>query len=171
MISSKTYIAFTKFGIVGGLSFLVDMSVYYGTDIFLPSYLAKALGIIVATGVNYKLNSLWTWGVKKGADLTEKQPSVLRNYLILYAISGSLNVATNELLLSVLPDWILQLNIVMPNRLVAEQLLNNTLTLSKQLFAVKIDKLFAVLTATAVGMMFNFLGQKLWVFGKSKSQG
>jgi putative flippase GtrA len=49
--------------------------------------------------------------------------------------------------------------------------LNNTLTVSKQLFAVKIDKLFAVLTATAVGMMVNFLGQKLWVFGKSKSQG
>jgi putative flippase GtrA len=39
------------------------------------------------------------------------------------------------------------------------------------LFAVKIDKLFAVLVATAVGMMVNFLGQKLWVFGKSKSEG
>jgi putative flippase GtrA len=37
----------------------------------------------------------------------------------------------------------------------------------KQLFAVKIDKLFAVLTATVVGMGINFLGQKLWVFGKS----
>jgi len=27
------------------------------------------------------------------------------------------------------------------------------------------------LVATAVGMMVNFLGQKLWVFGKSKSEG
>lgn len=166
MISSKTYIAFTKFGIVGGLSFLVDLSVYYGTDVFLPSYVAKALGIIVATGVNYKLNSLWTWGVKKGTATNVKQPSVLRNYLILYAISGSLNVLTNELLLSVLPNWILQLNVVFPN-----DLIQNIAPNSKQLFAVKIDKLFAVLTATVVGMIVNFMGQKLWVFGKSKSEG
>lgn len=48
-------------------------------------------------------------------------------------------------------------------------MINNTLLGAKQLFAVKIDKLFAVLTATMVGMMINFIGQKLWVFGKSKS--
>ena len=121
------------------------MTVYYGSDIFLPSYIAKALGILVATAVNYKLNSLWTWGMKKGDAVTDGNQRVLRNYLLLYAMSGSLNVVTNEIMLSTLPDWIL--------------------------FAVKIDKLFAVLVATAVGMMVNFLGQKLWVFGKSKSEG
>lgn len=171
MISSKTFIAFTKFGIVGGISFLVDMSVYYGSDVFLPSYIAKAIGIVVATGFNYKLNSMWTWGAKKVSDIHEKQPSVLRNYLILYAISGSVNVLTNEILLSVLPDWILQLNVVFPNKLVGDEIIKNTFLGSKQLFAVKIDKLFAVLTATVVGMMINFIGQKLWVFGKSKSRG
>ena len=115
MISSKTYIAFTKFGIVGGLSFLVDMMVYYAADVFLPSYIAKALGIVIATVVNYKLNSLWTWGVKKGETVTNGKQSVLRNYLLLYAMSGSLNVLTNELMLSTLPDWILQLNVMFPN--------------------------------------------------------
>ena len=169
MISSKTFIAFTKFGIVGGISFLVDLSVYYGTDVFLPSYIAKAIGIIVATRSNYEFLSMWKKKKKKGSDIYEKQPSVLRNYLILYAISGSLNVLTNELLLSVLPDWILQLNVVFPNKLGDDEMINNTLLGAKQLFAVKIDKLFAVLTATMVGMMINFIGQKLWVFGKSKS--
>lgn len=170
MISSKTYIAFTKFGIVGGLSFLVDLSVYYATGVFLPSYLAKALGIVVATGVNYKLNSLWTWGVKKGENVGDKKQSVLRNYLLLYAMSGSLNVLTNELMLTLLPDWILQLNVVFPSHATGEAL-KNTLLDSKELFSVKVDKLFAVLVATIVGMMVNFVGQKLWVFGKSKSQG
>jgi len=171
LISSKTYIAFTKFGIVGGLSFLVDMTVYYGSDIFLPSYIAKALGILVATAVNYKLNSLWTWGVKKGDAVTDGNQRVLRNYLLLYAMSGSLNVVTNEIMLSTLPDWILQLNLMFPSSHAVNGVMNNGISGSKQLFAVKIDKLFAVLVATAVGMMINFLGQKLWVFGKSKSEG
>jgi putative flippase GtrA len=171
VISSKTYIAFTKFGIVGGLSFLVDMTVYYASDVFLPSYIAKALGIVVATGVNYKLNSWWTWGVKKGDIQSSAQPSVLRNYLLLYAMSGSLNVLTNELMLSVLPDWILQLNVVFPKGVSVVEVAQNTLLNTKQFFAVKIDKLFAVLVATVVGMMVNFIGQKLWVFGKSKSEG
>lgn len=171
MISSKTYIAFTKFGIVGGLSFLVDMMVYYAADVFLPSYIAKALGIVIATVVNYKLNSLWTWGVKKGETVTNGKQSVLRNYLLLYAMSGSLNVLTNELMLSTLPDWILQLNVMFPNSEAVTGAMRNTIVGNKQLFAVKIDKLFAVLVATAVGMMVNFLGQKLWVFGKSKSEG
>lgn len=171
MISSKTYIAFTKFGIVGGFSFLVDMSVYYGTSVFFPSYMAKAMGIMVATGVNYKLNSLWTWGVKKGENAPVQGQSVLRNYLLLYAMSGSLNVLTNELMLKVLPDWILQLNIVFPHGYAIAQNAQSALLDSSELFSVKIDKFFAVLVATVVGMMVNFVGQKLWVFGKSKSQG
>lgn len=168
MISSKTYIAFTKFGIVGGLSFFVDTTVYYATDVFLPSYIAKALGIIIATAVNYKLNSIWTWGVKKADAQAVKNESVLRNYLLLYAFSGLLNVLTNELMLSVLPDWILQLNVLFPYNLDTPP--GSYYGGVRQLFAVKIDKVAALLVATLVGMMVNFLGQKLWVFGKSKSE-
>lgn len=168
MISSKTYIAFTKFGIVGALSFIVDSTVYYATGVFLPSYIAKALGIIIATAVNYKLNSMWTWGINKTELQAVKNPSVLRNYLMLYAFSGLLNVLTNELMLSVLPDWILQLNVMFPHYLDAiPGSLNGG---AKQLFAVKIDKVAALLVATVVGMLVNFLGQKLWVFVKSKSE-
>jgi len=83
---------------------------------------------------------------------------------MLYALSGGINVGTNEIMLASLPNWELQLNMVFP---VVGDIAVNTMGGMKQLFAVKIDKLFAVLTATAVGMGVNFLGQKLWVFGRS----
>jgi putative flippase GtrA len=67
LITSKTYIALTKFGIVGGLSFVIDISVYYFLSQFLPTSIAKSIGILVATYVNYQLNKYWTWG-QKGND-------------------------------------------------------------------------------------------------------
>ena len=164
MISSKTFIAFTKFGIVGGISFLVDMSVYYGMSQFMPTYFAKAAGIMVATLVNYKLNKYWTWESTKSEGVDKSRNETLKKYLMLYALSGGINVGTNEIMLASLPNWELQLNMVFP---AVGDIAANTLGGMKQLFAVKIDKLFAVLTATAVGMGINFLGQKLWVFGKN----
>ena len=82
---------------------------------------------------------------------------------MLYSFSGGINVGTNEIMLASLPNWELQLNMVFP---AVGDLGANTMGGIKQLFAVKIDKLFAVLTATAVGMCVNFMGQKLWVFGR-----
>jgi putative flippase GtrA len=35
----------------------------------------------------------------------------------------------------------------------------------KELFALKLDKVFAFGIATAVSSVVNFLGQKFWVFG------
>ena len=84
MISSKTYIAFTKFGIVGGISFLVDMSVYYGMSQFMPTYFAKAAGIMVATLVNYKLNKYWTWERKKSEVGEKSRNETLKKYLIFF---------------------------------------------------------------------------------------
>ena len=83
MISSKTFIAFTKFGIVGGISFFVDMSVYYGMSQFMPTYFAKAAGIMVATLVNYKLNKYWTWESKKAAGGYKARNETLKKYLML----------------------------------------------------------------------------------------
>jgi len=164
LISSRTFIAFTKFGLVGGLSFLVDMSVYYGMATFLPTYFAKALGILVATFVNYKLNTYWTWETKKSDMGIGLRNETLKKYLMLYALSGGINVGTNEFMLALLPNWELQLNLILPQ---VGYILDNHNGGIEQLFAVKIDKLFAVLTATVVGMGINFLGQKLWVFGGS----
>jgi hypothetical protein len=50
--------------------------------------------------------------------------------------------------------------------------MNGVNALQHQLIAVKSDKLIAVLVATVLGMIINFIGQKLWVFANSdKDQG
>ncbi len=153
MISSKTYIALTKFGIVGGLSFLIDISLYYLLSQFLPTAVAQSLGIVVATYVNYQLNKHWTWGQK------DSSKGRLAKYLLLYLVSGLTNVATNEFLLHMLPDAELAANLVVPN----------TNNIMKHIFSVKIDKIAAVLGATIMGMVINFLGQKLWVFTEKEN--
>lgn len=79
-------------------------------------------------------------------------------YIMLYALSGTMNVLSNEFFLMILPNAELVLHVDFPQE-----------TLNFPIFAVKIDKFFAVIFATLVGMVVNFLGQKLWVF-KEKSQ-
>lgn len=152
MISSKTYIALTKFGIVGGLSFFLDLSVYYGLSQFIPTYIAKSVAIVLATILNYQLNKAWTWGQK------DRNNERFMKYIMLYALSGTMNVLSNEFFLMILPNAELVLHVDFPQE-----------TLNFPIFAVKIDKFFAVIFATLVGMVVNFLGQKLWVF-KEKSQ-
>ena len=152
MISRDTYIALTKFGIVGGLSFFVDLSVYYGLSQFIATWMAKSAGIIVATYVNYQLNKHWTWGA---SDLNTMR---LAKYLLLYTLSGSANVISNELLLAGLPK--MELNAMVT-------ILNSGYEFG--LAAVKIHKFVAVIAATALGMVINFLGQKIWVF-KAESE-
>ena len=147
MISSKTYIALTKFGIVGGLSFFLDLSIYYALSQFVPTYIAKSTAIVLATILNYQLNKAWTWGQK---DPDNKR---LAKYVMLYAVSGIMNVISNEIFLVVLPNAELILNLDYPKE-----------TLNMPIFAVKIDKFFAVIFATIFGMVVNFIGQKLWVF-------
>ena len=90
---------------------MVDMSVYYGMATFLPTYFAKALGILVATFVNYKLNTYWTWETKKSDMGIGLRNETLKKYLMLYALSGGINVGTNEFMLALLPNWELQLNL------------------------------------------------------------
>jgi putative flippase GtrA len=147
LISSKTYIALTKFGIVGGLSFFLDLSIYYALSQFVPTYIAKSTAIVLATILNYQLNKAWTWGQK------DRDNKRLAKYVMLYAVSGIMNVISNEIFLVVLPNAELILNLDYPKE-----------TLNMPIFAVKIDKFFAVIFATIVGMVVNFIGQKLWVF-------
>lgn len=153
MISSKTYIALTKFGIVGGLSFFFDLSIYYTLSQFLPTYVAKSVAIVLATIINYQLNKAWTWKQKGRNNQT------LLKYILLYALSGTMNVLSNEFFLVVLPSAELVLNLDYPKE-----------ALDLPIFAVKIDKFFAVIFATIVGMIVNFIGQKLWVFKEKKSK-
>jgi len=147
LISSKTYIALTKFGIVGGLSFFLDLSIYYTLSQFVPTYIAKSTAIVLATILNYQLNKAWTWGQK------DRDNKRLAKYVMLYAVSGMMNVISNEIFLIALPNAELILNLDYPKE-----------SLNMPIFAVKIDKFFAVIFATIVGMVVNFIGQKLWVF-------
>lgn len=151
LISSKTYIALTKFAIVGGLSFFLDFSLYYGLSQFVPTYVAKSVAIILATTLNYRLNKAWTWGQK------DNDKNRFVKYILLYAVSGLTNVLSNEFFLTVLPNADLILHIDYPKD-----------KLILPIFAIKIDKFFALIFATAVGMVVNFLGQKLWVFKEKK---
>jgi putative flippase GtrA len=149
LISRDTYIELTKFGIVGGLCFALDMGIYYGlTEMAgFPTYLAKSVSVISATFLNYYLNKTWTWG-QDNRDRTR-----FVKYLALYAISGLMNVGSNEIFLRILPDNEFQMLIWHKESIVQTPFLT-----------LKLDKFLAVIGATVVGMIVNFLGQKLWVF-------
>lgn len=152
MISRDTYIELTKFGIVGGLSFGLDLGIYYGLTEFLgfPTWLAKSISVASATYFNYYLNKSWTWGKP------EKNKRLFVQYIGLYAISGIINVITNELLLRTLPD---NEFVMMIQKHTGQEI---------KFFAVKLDKFLAVIGATIVGMIINFTGQKLWLFKTKK---
>jgi putative flippase GtrA len=129
------------------MSFFLDLSVYYGLSQFVPTYLAKSVAIVLATILNYQLNKAWTWGQK------DKDTQRFMKYVFLYVLSGTTNVFTNEFFLMTLPNADLILHVDFPKDAVVFPI-----------FAIKIDKFFAVIFATAMGMVVNFLGQKLWVF-------
>ena len=153
MISRETYIELTKFGIVGVLCFGLDLSIYYGltTLPWIPTFIAKSISVVSSTLFNYYLNKTWTWGQNN------RDAKRFTRYVALYSISGLLNVLSNELFLQWLPDNEFQMLIM-----------HTELAIQKPFFTIKLDKFIAVIGATLVGMMVNFIGQKWWVFNESE---
>jgi putative flippase GtrA len=153
MISRETYIELTKFGIVGVLCFGLDLSIYYGltTLPWIPTFIAKSISVVSSTLFNYYLNKSWTWGQNN------RDAKRFTRYVALYSISGLLNVLSNELFLQWLPDNEFQMLIT-----------HTELAIQKPFFTIKLDKFIAVIGATLVGMMVNFIGQKWWVFKESE---
>jgi putative flippase GtrA len=149
LISRDTYIELTKFGIVGSICFGFDLATYYAlTEAFaVPTFVGKAAGVILATLLNYYLNKSWTWGQ------SNRNSKRFAKYILLYAISGLLNVLSNELFLTILPNREFQMFISDP-----------AISVQKPFLAFKLNKFIAVIGATLVGMVVNFIGQKLWVF-------
>ncbi|MCC7297701.1 MAG: GtrA family protein [Bacteroidia bacterium] len=149
MISRDTYIELTKFGIVGSLCFGLDLVLYYTlTEYFgAPTYLGKSISVISATFLNYYLNKTWTWGQ------SNRDSKRFAKYLALYVVSGLLNVVSNEIFFNIFPKNEFQMLIIDPQAL-----------LQKPFLTIKLNKLFAVIGATVVGMVVNYIGQKLWVF-------
>ncbi len=153
MISRETYIELTKFGIVGVLCFGLDLNIYYGltTLPWIPTFIAKSISVVSSTLFNYYLNKSWTWGQNN------RDAKRFTRYVALYSISGLLNVLSNELFLQWLPDNEFQMLIM-----------HTELAIQKPFFTIKLDKFIAVIGATLVGMMVNFIGQKWWVFKESE---
>ncbi|MBL7812089.1 MAG: GtrA family protein [Bacteroidetes bacterium] len=134
---------------MGGLCFALDFGIYYGLSegAGVPTVVAKSISVVLATLLNYYLNKSWTWGQ------SNRDSKRLARYMALYVVSGLMNVASNELFLNILPDNEFQMLVIYTDRLVQTPFLT-----------LKLDKFLAVIGATLVGMMVNFLGQKLWVF-------
>ncbi|MFY0644047.1 MAG: GtrA family protein [Bacteroidia bacterium] len=141
----------TKFGLAGISAVCVDLFAYYLLSQFLDVNISKALGFATGTLVTYNLNKYWTWRQ------TDKNNLRLAWFLVLYAISMIINVAVNSLALTYLPNSEILIQI---KGLSSE---------AKQLFAMKTDKFVAFFIATAVSSIFNFIGQKYWIF-KDRSE-
>ena len=136
----------TKFALVGISAVCVDLVVYYLLSQFVDVNISKALSFASGTFVTYNLNKYWTWRQ------TDKNNKRLLIFIILYALSLLINVGVNSLGLKYLPYS----ELVISSRDLYETM--------NQLFVMKTDKFIAFFIATAVSSIFNFLGQKYWVF-------
>lgn len=136
----------TKFTLVGITAVCVDLFFYYLLSQFLDVNISKAMSFASGTFVTYNLNKFWTWRQ------TDKNTTRLFLFLLLYAMSLLINVGVNSLALQYLPN---------SEILISSKNLSNEI---RELFAMKTDKFLAFFIATAVSSVFNFLGQKYWVF-------
>ncbi|MFT4521454.1 MAG: putative flippase GtrA [Bacteroidia bacterium] len=150
-----------KFTISGVIAVCFDFTIYYGlSNIFYEAAnsgqvligdfgwndVFKAFGFLSGTLVTYNLNKFWTWRQ------TDRNRDRLKNFLVLYAISFVINVIVNKYGLRLFSDD----EIVLLSR----PEIGNQI----EVIAFKTDKLFAFLMATIVSSVFNFVGQKIWVF-------
>ncbi len=155
----------TKFVIIGLSAVLVDLIVYYAFSDLLGfnqdfkllkfsekwsltgTHLSKAAGFVVGSIYTYLLNKHWTWRY------TEKSnKGMIAKFITIYALSLLMNVLVNEWALNYFPDYLLSATLTDDN--------NNINTL----FAIKGGKFLAFFIATAVCTLFNFMGQKFWIF-------
>jgi putative flippase GtrA len=146
LISRDTYIEITKFSIVGFICFGLDLGVYYLVSQAAPTWFAKAIGFGIGVFANYNFNKYWTWGQR------DKSNQRFARYITLYGLSGLVNILSNELFLSIIPN----IEMVFSFRAVSGSV--------NELMAIKADKFFAVVLAAGVTMVINFVGQKKWVF-------
>ncbi|MBK8809010.1 MAG: GtrA family protein [Bacteroidales bacterium] len=63
MFSSEFILKFLKFGVVGGIGFVIDFSLTYlfKEKLKVHKYIANGVGFFVAATCNYVLNRIWTF--------------------------------------------------------------------------------------------------------------
>nr|WP_240519392.1 GtrA family protein [Amycolatopsis antarctica] len=89
-----------RFVSIGGFCAVVDLGIYaLGLQLGLWVHLAKAIGFIFGTTTAYFLNRKFTFsgGAKGGA-------AQISGFVLLYTVTFFVNVGTNALMLSLLPE-------------------------------------------------------------------
>jgi putative flippase GtrA len=151
-----------KFILIGILAVLTDITCYFIVLNLLPEkvftldneVISKAISFLFGFTVTYTFNNRWTW---RKTDHTKER---IFNSLLLYSISLGLNVFFNSLFLYLLRD---------------QGMMNYfpfsfTTQLSEKM-GIKIgEHLYAIIITTGLTAVFNFIGQKFWVFAEKKRQ-
>ena len=132
-----------KFGLIGVLAVLTDLSTYWLFLNSLPEQLtvgsvrnevvAKALSFLCGLLVTYQLNKRWTWRRK------DRSNRRLVKFMLTYGISLVLNVTINTGMLELLHH-------------------------QDPFTALPFKYFIAFVVATGVCASFTFVGQKFWIF-------
>lgn len=136
----------TKFIISGILAVGVDFTVYFALSQFLDPSMSKAISFCSGMVVTYNMNKFWTW------KQPEKNNKRLLLFTILYAIALLVNVSTNNLMLSSLPNYTFRF------------LLNSDTNEIIKSIVIGVDKLAAFIIATIASVTLTYIGQKYWLF-------
>lgn len=90
-----------KFGIVGGLGFVIDFSLtYYGKEkLKLNKFMANTIGFAVSVAVNFTLNKLWTFestnadaGIQFAKFITITGFALIINSIIIYLLNVKIHM-------------------------------------------------------------------------------
>lgn len=141
---------FTKFGIVGVISTLASLFVFWMITLQFPQYNlpAKAIGYIMGFFVGFTLNKLWTY-----VDQAEDGERYLVKYLIVYGITFFVYLGFNFLC-----DHYLH-----PEVYVAD-LFGGMLTEEQSLFITENGTLVSNVLSIGLNVGMNFLGTNFLVF-------
>ncbi|PIR04893.1 MAG: hypothetical protein COV57_02010 [Candidatus Liptonbacteria bacterium CG11_big_fil_rev_8_21_14_0_20_35_14] len=150
-------IQFFKFAIVGGINTLVDFTVLYllifstGITGGMGYSLFKGISFLVAVGNSYLLNKSWTF-----RDRSKKNSKEAIDFLFVSVIGLLINVGIASLVV----------NGINPLEIVIIPLAS---TLGFIEVFMSVEQIWAGvggLTATAVSLIWNFFGYKIFVFKK-----
>ena len=138
----------TKFFIIGITAVLVDLVVYYFLSNFfvLNTDISKAFGFLTGSIYTYNLNKRWTWYNNEKSD-----KGMLSKFIAVYGFSFFMNILINKMGLTYIPDFVFSTQISSEKGVI-------------NLLAIKGNKFLAFVLATGSSAMFNFVGQKYFVF-------
>lgn len=151
-----------KFIIIGVLAVLTDIICYFIVLNSLPEkvlaidneIIAKTISFLFGFSVTYTLNNRWTW---RKTDHTKER---IFKSLALYSISLTVNVFLNSFFLFLLDK-----------KGYIEYFPFNFVNNITSFVGITIGAhLFAIIMTTGLTAIFNFLGQKYWVFADKKRE-